>query len=589
MNLKINQITNYKCFKRKFKEKAILLLFFLALSQFLSYSQQNSRISGVVTDISGGAIPGVNVMSKQTKNGVATDVNGKYAIDANQGDILVFTYLGYVTQEIPVGNKTLIDVALKEDTQLLEEVVVVGYGSQKKANLTGAVASVGGERLENRSVVSLTQALQGTTANLNISTPNGAPGTKQNINIRGYTGIKIDDSGNKSNVSGSPLVVIDGIQGGDLSSINMNDVENISILKDAASAAIYGSSAPFGVIIITTKKGRTGKPVISYNNNFGFSEAINLPHYVNSLDFANAFNEVGENSNYTAKLFNDDVIQRIKDYQAGTLKEETMKNPSSDNWLSWNAANANNDWFDIYFKKASFSQQHNVGVSGGTENSNYYVGLAYNQQDGLYNYANDGYKRYNVRANLSSNLTKWLTFSLRSAFSRGQTDTPTIYSNISGGSNYSYDYFHQIGRTYPTVPLKNPDGYYSEGSGIGIFTDGGRRKSTTDNAILTGEFLFHLLPGWDVTANFTYDGSYIEDSNHRKTFYIVKPSGTKEARGGSSPNRYHHPELFLRRSCGLRSNSELPYRFRYRRPSRTGRWNPSRLLWPAGRFGYTGY
>lgn len=498
--------------------------------------QQQKKLSGIIKDADG-PIPGAAISVKGTTNASMSDENGKYTLsNIPDGATLVVSYVGYVTKEIKYAGQSTLDIILETNATELDEVVVVGYGTQKKVNLTGAVASIAGERLENRSVPTLTQALQGTVANLNISTSNGAPGTKQNINIRGYTGINIDDNGTKSNVSGSPLVVIDGIQGGDLSSINMNDVESISVLKDAASAAIYGSSAPFGVIIVTTKKGRTGKPVITYNNNFGFSQPTNLPHYVNSLDFAQAFNEVGKNSNYTAKLFDDDVIQRIKDYQDGKIKDETIKHPSQDNWLSWNAANANNDWFDIYFKKASFSQQHNIGVSGGSETSNYYIGLGYNQQDGLYNFANDVYKRYNARANVSSNLTKWLTASFRSAFSRAQTDNPTIYSNISGGSNYSYDYFHQIGRTYPTVPLKNPDGYYSEGSGILIFTDGGRQKQTSDNAILTGEFLFHLLPGWDLTANYTYDGTYIENSNHRKTFYIVKPSGAKEARGGSSPN-----------------------------------------------------
>jgi TonB-linked SusC/RagA family outer membrane protein len=318
----------------------------------------------------------------------------------------------------------------------------------------------------------------------------------------------------------------------------VNDVESISILKDAASAAIYGSSAPYGVIIITTKKGRSGKPVITYNNNFGFSRAINLPDYVNSLDFAEAFNEVGANSNYTAKLFNDDVIARIKDYQAGKIKDETIKNPSSDDWLSWNAGNANNDWFKIFFKDYSFSQQHNIGVSGGGEHSNYYAGLGYNQQDGLYNWANDKYQRYNVRANLSSDLTGWLTFNFRSAFSRAQTDVPAIYGGISGGSNYSYDYFHQLGRTYPTVPLKNPNGFYSEGSGVLNFTDGGRNKSTTDNVILTGEFVIRPLEGWNITANYTYDGAYNQATNHRKTFYVVRPSGVLQARGGTVPNYF---------------------------------------------------
>lgn len=497
---------------------------------------QQNIVKGTVRDIEGNFLSGVSVTVKGKALATATDDKGEFEIRVELRDILSFSSLGYSGKEVTVNNFSSINVILEFEESDLDEVIVVGYGTQKKANLTGAVASISGERLENRSVATLTQALQGTVANLNISTPNGAPGVRQNINIRGFTGINIDENGNRSNVSGAPLVVIDGVQGGDLSSINMNDVENISVLKDAASAAIYGSSAPFGVIIVTTKRGKVGKPLISYNNNFGFSSPTNLPKYANSLDFALAFNEAAENSFYTAELFPSDVIQRIKDYQSGVMKDETIKNPNSDNWMSWNGANANNDWFDIYFKNASFSQQHNVGVSGGTENSNYYIGLGYNQNDGLYNYANDGYKRYNGRANLSSNLSPFLTFNFRGAFSRAETDNPTIYGNISGGNNYSFDYFHQLGRTYPTVPLKNPDGFWSEGSGVSIFTDGGRAKSSRDNAVLTGEFVVKILPGWEVTANYTYDGTYIEDSNHRKTFFITKPSGEQSPRGGSSPN-----------------------------------------------------
>ncbi|MDR0537252.1 MAG: TonB-dependent receptor [Tannerellaceae bacterium] len=498
---------------------------------------QQSTVKGKVTDETGEGAIGVTVLEKGTTNGAITDMDGNYSLTVgNAGHAtLQYSFVGYSTKEEAVNGRTTINVALTPSVVSLGEVVAIGYGTQKRVNLTGAVGFIESKQMENRSVPTIAQALQGKVANLNISTSNGAPGSKYNFNVRGYTGINVDD---KTNLTGSPLVVIDGVQGGDLASINMADVENISVLKDAASSAIYGSSAPFGVIIVTTKKGRAGKPVITYNNNFGFSQPTRLPHYVNSLDFANAFNEVGENSRYTAKLFGDDVIQRIKDYQSGKIKDETIKDPSKDEYYSWNAAHANNDWFDIYFKKSSFSQQHNIGVSSATENSNYYIGLGYNQQDGLYNWANDGTKRYNIRANISSNLSNWLTVGFRSAFARTQTDVPVIYGGISGGSNYSYDYFHQIGRTYPTVPLKNPDGNYSEGSGVGIFTDGGRRKETNDNAALTGEMVLHLLPGWDATANYTYSGEYIENSNHRKTFYLVRPSGEKAARGGTVPNYF---------------------------------------------------
>ncbi|MDR2815376.1 MAG: TonB-dependent receptor [Proteiniphilum sp.] len=531
--------TYRKKWKNLISKKMLFFLFVFITSVTLQAQQRIVR--GVVTDNMSEPLIGVSVIVKEASStGVITDIDGAFSITVPENSTLIFSYVGFASQEVPVGNRTELNVILLEDQQMLEEVVVVGYGTQKKINLTGAVATVGKDRLENRSVTSLTQALQGTVANLNISTSNGAPGTDQSINIRGYTGIAVNED-DPNNVSGrrlrsaAPLIVIDGVQGGDLSTININDIENISVLKDAASAAIYGSSAPYGVILVTTKKGSKGKPVITYNNNFGLSQPINLPHYVNSLDFALAFNEVADNSKVGA-MFDQSTIDKIKDYQAGKITDETGPNPTSDGWLSWNAAWGNNDWFDIYFKKQSFSQQHNVGVSGATETSSYYAGLGYTQQDGLYNYANDVYRRYNARTNMSSTLNSWLTFNFRGAFSRSETNLPYSYSGFTGSSDYSYGYFHQLGRTFPTVPVKNPDGTYSEGGGIGAFTDGGRNKSTSDNATLTGEFVLNLLPGWNATLNYTYDGVYYEDSKHKKTFYITRPSGEKYARGSTSPN-----------------------------------------------------
>ncbi len=505
--------------------------------------QQGITVTGTVTD-NNGPLPGVNVTVKGTSTGVVSDFNGKYSITVpNKDVVLSFSFIGFVTQEITVGDQTNINVTLSESTQEIEEVVVVGYGSQKKINLTGAVATVKGETLENRSVVNMAQALQGTVANLNIApiasssaddytSSGGAPGSKPNINIRGYTGINSDGTTR----SQSPLIVIDGIQGGDISTINMNDVESISVLKDAASSAIYGSSAPYGVIIITTKRGRTGqRPTISYNNNFMFSQPINLPKMMNSWDWATAFNEACANAN-RGPLFQPETMQRIQDYMDGKITDGTIKNPASDAWMSWESANANTDWFDVHFKDVSFSQQHNVGITGGTNNSNYYIGMGYNQQEGMYTYGNDQYQRYNVRTNLSTEITKWLTFSFRGAYSRGMNDTPNTYAGSTGGN-----YMHQLARKFPTIPLRNPDGNYSNNSDVAMFEDGGRNKTNTDNAILTGEFVVRPLTGWDITANYSFDGTYVNATEHLKTIYHTLPSGALAVKTGN-------PNSLLRRT-----------------------------------------
>lgn len=493
-------------------------------------------ITGNVKDEKGEILLGVSILIKGTSLGTVTDVDGNYSIEV-PGDqhVLVFIYLGYKTKEVSVSGKTKLDVVLMEDTQNLEEVVIVGYGTMKKENLTGAVTQLKGDVLESRPVTNISQALQGTVANLNISSSDGgAPGGKQSINIRGYTGFGLDDNGNMVSKSQSPLVIIDGIQGGDLNSVNMEDVESISVLKDAASTAIYGSSAPYGVIIINTKKGkRSSKATITYNNNFGFAQPINMPQMLNSLDFANMYNEAADNAGI-ARPFTNENIQRIKDYQTGVMKDETIANPAAgtDEWLTW-TGNGNNDWFDVFFKDVSFSQQHNVGVSGGTEKSNYYVGLGYNQKNGLYNYGDDVYKRYNMRTNLSVNLTKWLTFNTRVSYSRAATNSPNTYSGKTGGN-----YMHQISRKWPTAPLYNPDGYHSYPSDIPLQEEGGRSKATTDQAILTGEFVITPLKGWDITGNYTFDGAYIDKSDHVKTLYVTNPSGATSLYSGTSPNSF---------------------------------------------------
>lgn len=221
-------------------------------------SDNRKVITGNVKDDRGELLLGVSILIKGTSQGTVTDIDGNYSIEVpDDQSVLVFTYLGYKTKELSVSGKAKLNVVLMEDTQNLEEVVIVGYGTMKKENLTGAVAQLKGDALESRPVTNISQALQGTVANLNISSSGGgAPGSKPSINIRGYTGFGLNSDGNMESKSQSPLIIIDGIQGGDLNSINMEDVESISVLKDAASTAIYGSSAPYGVIIINTKKGK---------------------------------------------------------------------------------------------------------------------------------------------------------------------------------------------------------------------------------------------------------------------------------------------------------------------------------------------
>ncbi|MDF7822288.1 TonB-dependent receptor plug domain-containing protein [Runella sp. MFBS21] len=350
-------------------------LLWLNLATLPLFASPEKIISGNVSDTKGQPLVGVSVVIKGSTKGTTTDTKGNFSLNSEEGQTLTFSYIGYISKEMKVGATSTFTIILEEDTKYLSEVLVVGYGTQKKVNLTGAVDQIGGEVLENRPITRISQALQGAAGNLNVTTntSGGAPNATQSINIRGFTGF---------GTTGSPLVVIDGVQGGDINSLNPNDIENISILKDAASSAIYGSSAPYGVILITTKQGKKGgKPSISYNNNFSMAQPINLPQMINSLDFAKLYNEAFVNAG-RAEVFNPETLERIKAYQAGTITNETIANPTpgSNGWNTWAASNANNDWFKIYFRDFAPSQQHNISVNGGSEGSTYYVGLGYNQR-----------------------------------------------------------------------------------------------------------------------------------------------------------------------------------------------------------------
>jgi TonB-dependent SusC/RagA subfamily outer membrane receptor len=235
---------------------------------------QKKAVTGTVKDSSGETLIGVSIRVVETTQGTITGVDGEYKINVpDEKAVLEFSYISYVTQQITVGDKTVINVILQEDTKTLEEVVVVGFGTQKKVNLTGAVGVATAKEIESRPVNSATQALQGLVPGLKISTSNGALDQTMDISVRG--------TGTIGSSSGSPLILIDGMEG-DIHTVNPQDIENISVLKDAAASSIYGSRAPFGVILVTTKKGKAGKVAINYNNSFRYASPLGLPESMDS-------------------------------------------------------------------------------------------------------------------------------------------------------------------------------------------------------------------------------------------------------------------------------------------------------------------
>lgn len=450
--------------------------------------QQNQIIKGVVKDAIGEPLIGVAVVVKGTANGTITDLNGNFSIAAAKGTMLEFSYVGYQKQELKA--QEWMEVLLKEDMLALDEVVVVGFGSQKKVNLTGAVGMVNADELTSRPVVNATQALQGLIPGLQISQSSGSLESSPSMNIRGVGTI-----GDGS--TGSPLVLIDGMEG-DINTINPQDIENISVLKDAAASSIYGSRAPFGVVLITTKMGKEGKTVINYNNNFRVGSPITIPKQMDSYTFATYYNDGYANANW-GYFFSEDHLKRIKDYQEGRIDTEIIVNPSNKQYWAdgYMDGNANNDWYDIIYKDQNFSQEHNFSINGGSSKINYYLSANYLGQEGLMKLAEDSYDRYSTTAKMNIQAFDWahLNFSMR--FTREDYTRPSTMTN-----NLYKDLARQ---GWPTLPLYDPNGYlYSSPSpALGLAT-GGMSNKQTDNLNQQVSLILEPLKNWVTRVDFNY-------------------------------------------------------------------------------------
>lgn len=315
------------------------------------------KVTGVVIDENGEGVPAATVRVKNAKTATVTDMDGKFTLTVpGASSVLQVSYIGYEECEQKVGTKHNLTITLKPIANVLEETVIVGFATQKKINATGAVKTIGDDVLADRPISNAVQGLQGTIAGLNISNDSGGGlGTEMNINIRGIGSI-----GEGS--SSSPLVLIDGMEG-DLSTINPNDIENISVLKDGASASIYGSRAPFGVILVTTKGGKNGFSV-NYRGNVNVKQPISVPNPVDSYTFALMVNDAYTNTGGTAP-FGKSQLNKILAYQRGELQYGTEAYENDDKWKSNQMAFGNTNWYDTYLKNHTTSQEHNVTFNGG--------------------------------------------------------------------------------------------------------------------------------------------------------------------------------------------------------------------------------
>lgn len=460
-------------------------------SAIADVAQQQAEVTGTVTDATGEPVIGASVFVKGSQTGTITNLDGNFTVKAPMGAKLTISFIGYTTQEITVTGK-IIKVILQEDTELLDEVVIVGFGTQKKVNLTGAVGTVSDKVLQSRPVTNATQALQGVLPGLNISmnTAGGELNNGMNINIRGAGTI---GSGSKS----SPLVLIDGMDG-DINALNPQDIENITVLKDAAAASVYGSRASFGVILVTTKKGKSGKASVSYSGSFRWASPTRIPEMMDSYTFANYYNLAGLNSNQGV-VFDEETMGRIIAFQKGEITTQAVPDPANPNFYQYfEKGNNNVDWMKEYYKNNSFAHEQNVSINGGSESVQYYVSGNYLDQNGLLRYGGDNFKRYSFSTKINARMADWASVNISTKFSRSDTNQPQYLTD------QNRLFYQGLSRIWPTVPLNYEHGGNTYLTYIQAMRDGGRAKTQDDYLYQQIQLILEPIKNWKIFAEGNY-------------------------------------------------------------------------------------
>ena len=487
-----------------------------------SVLQEKKMVNGVVVDATGMPVIGANVMEKGTTNGTITDMDGKFSLEVDKDATLIFSYIGFADQEIKVGNQTRLSITLKEDAEALDEVVVVGFGTQKKVNLTGAVSSVTSEAFENRSVSNVSQALQGSMPGLNITQSHGYLDSTPDINIRGVGTI-----GEGS--SGAPLILIDGMEG-DMNRLNPQDIESVSVLKDAAASSIYGSRAPFGVILITTKKGKSGKLSVNYNNSFRWNKSINMPETVDAYTFATYYNEAATNAGMTGH-FSAERLQKIKDFMDGKISGGIDPDPNNPTrWADlYDQGYGNTDWINLIFDDTTFSQEHNLSVSGGSEKVQMYASVNYLGQDGYIRLNPETNQRVSTNLKVTSKLNDYISLNYNMRYNQIDYEKPTyltdnLFSNLSRQS-------------WPTLIAYDPNGYLYEYATWGLrLRDGGRTTKKSNETIQQLNMVIEPIKGWKIIGDVNY--KMYHERLHAETLKVynhdVNGEPYQETLGGSN-------------------------------------------------------
>lgn len=479
--------------------------------------QQSSTIRGKVIDTNGDPVIGANIVEKGTTNGTTTDVEGNFSINAKSGSTLVITFIGYVREEVKANAGRRMEIILQEDSETLEEVVVVGYGTMKKADLTGSVATVGSEVIEDRPLTNLGAGLQGAIANLNISSSNGAPGTGSKFNIRGTTNLS----------GGEPLILVDGIEM-DPNLINPQDVKDVTVLKDAASASIYGARAAFGVILITTKTGFVSqKPVVSLSANYSINVPTVHANYMNSMEYTQWMNDANTTSN-GSNYFDDITMEHVRNYYNDPVNNLPVFHHPDDAASKYRYC-GNTDWYEALNKKSYPMQQYNISVQGGSETAKYMTSAGMFQQDGISKWTDEDYKRFNVLQHVNYKVNNWLQVGLRATLSMVKMNTgpQNKYGSNSLGATIPGD-------SRPLMPVYHPDGHFAGYCGDGYFTNqaawlsqGGSAEMRNNNMYATAFAKLNPFEGLEINFDYTYNYYNYSFKNHVREYIDYDADGNQ--------------------------------------------------------------
>lgn len=493
-------------------------------------------VSGTVVDATGAPLPGATVRERATGNGTVTNIDGHFSLSVSSEASLEVSFVGYATKVVPVAGQQELKIVLVEDAAALDEVVVVGYGIQKKVNLSGSVDQIGTKELEKRPIADLSRGLQGMIPNLNIDFTSGEPGQAANINIRGEASIN----------GGSPLILIDGVAA-DVEEMNRllpEDIESLSVMKDASSAAIYGARAAFGVILITTKQGKGDRIQVDYNSNFAWkrpsmlTEKTSDPYIYLKLKNIAVLNTPWSSGHVTSDERLEWARQR-SDNPGGT--PSVRLNPLDE--TQWEYM-GNRDWTSYYLDRSTFSQTHQVAVSGATEKTRFYLSGGFDDEDGLFSdiVNNDKYRRYSMRAKVSYDIWKWLTLSNNTSYVVTERRKPSYY-NISTFFDLE-----------PHDMDRNPDGTWASGElgeALAQLVDGGEETTLYGRlqSTFSGEMNFWKRM-FVVNVNFTFMKGHEAYDWYKNTYRLgygpddIREQGESRAYKGSTDNLYTVFEVY---------------------------------------------